>query len=188
MAGLARTRGTPGPPPSHEAGAERRVHHLSGHLAAVLDRHRRHIQHSWLVTDAQYSDVLQFLSNRSLMGRWMPEPGSPHGIYLADLSHCHTTPPMTRTTSCASSAVPAPNSHRQQPRRRHRPAGAPRRRGVLLERQRPRLLPRCPGRSGPALLTAPGRQRPAARPRQRRLVRPRGKPGRTRRPWLPPGR
>jgi hypothetical protein len=48
-----------------------------------------HIQHSWLVTDAQYSEVLQFLSNRSLMGRWMPEPGSPHGIYLADLPLPH---------------------------------------------------------------------------------------------------
>jgi len=44
-----------------------------------------HIQHSWLVADAYYPEVLQFLRDRNLMGRWMPEFPSRHGLYLDDL-------------------------------------------------------------------------------------------------------
>jgi hypothetical protein len=44
-----------------------------------------HIQHSWLVADAYYRQVLGFLRDRSLMGRWMPEAPTRHGVYLSDL-------------------------------------------------------------------------------------------------------
>ncbi|MFJ6480052.1 hypothetical protein ACIQK6_07940 [Streptomyces sp. NPDC091682] len=44
-----------------------------------------HIVHSWLVEDAQHEQVMEFLSSRSLMGRWMPEPPAWHAVYLGEL-------------------------------------------------------------------------------------------------------
>ncbi|MER6562093.1 hypothetical protein ABT300_31015 [Streptomyces sp. NPDC001027] len=44
-----------------------------------------HLIHSWLLDTAHYRPALDFLASRTLMGRWMPEIPSRHGIYLADL-------------------------------------------------------------------------------------------------------
>ncbi|WP_240981852.1 MULTISPECIES: hypothetical protein [unclassified Streptomyces] len=44
-----------------------------------------HIVHSWLVEDTQHEQVMEFLSSRSLMGRWMPEPPAWHAVYLSEL-------------------------------------------------------------------------------------------------------
>ncbi|MDX2649744.1 hypothetical protein PV341_40505 [Streptomyces sp. PA03-1a] len=43
-----------------------------------------HIQHSWLVAASYTRQVQEFLRDRSLMGRWMPEPATRHRIYLGD--------------------------------------------------------------------------------------------------------
>ncbi|MFE7029130.1 NACHT domain-containing protein [Streptomyces sp. NPDC057621] len=44
-----------------------------------------HLIHSWLLDAAHYRPAMDFLATRTLMGRWMPEIPSRHGIYLADL-------------------------------------------------------------------------------------------------------
>ncbi|WP_430379399.1 NACHT domain-containing protein [Streptomyces sp. B1-3] len=44
-----------------------------------------HLIHSWLLDAAHYQPAMDFLASRTLMGRWMPEIPSRHGIYLADL-------------------------------------------------------------------------------------------------------
>ncbi|WP_406165179.1 hypothetical protein OIE52_00865 [Streptomyces canus] len=44
-----------------------------------------HLIHSWLLDAAHYQPAMDFLATRTLMGRWMPEVPSRHGIYLADL-------------------------------------------------------------------------------------------------------
>ncbi len=44
-----------------------------------------HLIHSWLLNAAHYRPAMDFLASRTLMGRWMPEIPSRHGIYLADL-------------------------------------------------------------------------------------------------------
>ncbi|MES9810732.1 hypothetical protein [Streptomyces cinereoruber] len=44
-----------------------------------------HFIHSWLLEEGHYQPALDFLAQRTLMGRWMPEIPSWHGVYLADL-------------------------------------------------------------------------------------------------------
>ncbi|MFD5430534.1 hypothetical protein ACFWI9_34825, partial [Streptomyces sp. NPDC127084] len=44
-----------------------------------------HLIHSWLLDAAHYRPAMEFLASRTLMGRWMPEIPSRHGIYLSDL-------------------------------------------------------------------------------------------------------
>ncbi|QEU83463.1 NACHT domain-containing protein [Streptomyces viridosporus] len=44
-----------------------------------------HLIHSWLLEKAHYEPAMDFLAPRTLMGRWMPEIPSWHGIYLADI-------------------------------------------------------------------------------------------------------
>ncbi|MEU7011857.1 hypothetical protein [Streptomyces sp. NPDC046332] len=44
-----------------------------------------HLVHSWLVDAAHQEHVLTYLKSRSLMGRWMPEVPTRHGVYLGDL-------------------------------------------------------------------------------------------------------
>ncbi|MGW8569833.1 hypothetical protein [Streptomyces niveus] len=44
-----------------------------------------HLIHSWLLTAAHYQPAMDFLATRTLMGRWMPEIPSWHGIHLASL-------------------------------------------------------------------------------------------------------
>jgi hypothetical protein len=44
-----------------------------------------HLIHSWLLDTAHYQPAMDFLSSRTLMGRWMPEIPSRHGIYLTEL-------------------------------------------------------------------------------------------------------
>jgi hypothetical protein len=43
-----------------------------------------HLIHSWLLAKAHFRPAMDFLASRTLMGRWMPEIPSWHGIYLAD--------------------------------------------------------------------------------------------------------
>jgi hypothetical protein len=43
-----------------------------------------HHIHSWLVPQHQLPDVLNFLSQRSLIPRWMPDERQPHLIYLSE--------------------------------------------------------------------------------------------------------
>ncbi|MEO3753638.1 hypothetical protein [Streptomyces sp. B6B3] len=45
-----------------------------------------HLIHSWLLDEVHYQPAMDFLASCTLMGRWMPEIPSWHGIYLADLS------------------------------------------------------------------------------------------------------
>ncbi|MFJ8010589.1 NACHT domain-containing protein [Streptomyces fagopyri] len=44
-----------------------------------------HLIHSWLLEKAHYQPAMDFLAQRTLMGRWMPGPPSWHGLYLANL-------------------------------------------------------------------------------------------------------
>ncbi|MFE1907378.1 NACHT domain-containing protein [Streptomyces gardneri] len=44
-----------------------------------------HFIHSWLPTATDYRPAMDFLASRTLMGRWMPEIPSWHGIYLSDV-------------------------------------------------------------------------------------------------------
>ena len=43
-----------------------------------------HILHSWTVPNLQRRSLMKFLENRSLMGRWMPEPPDRHRMYLTE--------------------------------------------------------------------------------------------------------
>ncbi|MGW4379620.1 hypothetical protein [Kitasatospora sp. NPDC004531] len=44
-----------------------------------------HLLHSWLVEKNHFSQVLAFLADKTLMGRWMPESREWHSVFLADL-------------------------------------------------------------------------------------------------------
>lgn len=44
-----------------------------------------HIINSWLLSESHCQPALAFLAQRTLMGRWMPEIPSWHGVYLANL-------------------------------------------------------------------------------------------------------
>lgn len=90
-----------------------------------------HLIHSWLLDTAHYRPAMDFLATRTLMGRWMPEIPSRHGIYLADLPQR----PLEREDGDhamrfidygADTDTPAPDSASPAPR----PPARPRRRAM----------------------------------------------------------
>jgi hypothetical protein len=55
-----------------------------GFASAARQAEQWHIISSWLIAKNQTPHVVDFLAERSLIPKWMPEDGSPHGIYLSE--------------------------------------------------------------------------------------------------------
>ncbi|WP_125526239.1 hypothetical protein, partial [Streptomyces sp. WAC 05379] len=92
-----------------------------------------HLIHSWLLDSAHHRPAMEFLAARTLIGRWMPEIPSRHGIYLADLpQRPHDREDrdheMRFIDYGADTDAPAPDSSPEPP-----PTARPRRRGMTAD-------------------------------------------------------